>query len=335
MNYKKHYDLLIKKAIVRQKKSNLDFYTENHHIIPVCMGGNNSKENMVRLTAREHYIAHELLYKQYRSTKLAYAWICMSRNGQNQERNLTSKQYEKIRIIRSQVIGEALRKNPPFKGKTHSKETKKILSDNAKRWHKENPYSEERIKKFTETVAKMPKTDEHRKKIGRSGFIMMKNIHTGEVIRVERDSPLDADVWVNPYKYKIIKEGSGSATNAKTVWLNGIKYNTIKEAAKKENVSYQGLIDCMKRHGNDLTIKYMTVTNGKSNKFITDKCAVPDGWILGSVKSKRGQKIKKNCLWCDKEFTTVPSQDCKCCSRECSGHIKSKERTRNNNGRYC
>ena len=38
-------------------------YTERHHIIPRSFGGSNSKENIVRLTAREHFIAHLLLTK--------------------------------------------------------------------------------------------------------------------------------------------------------------------------------------------------------------------------------------------------------------------------------
>jgi 5-methylcytosine-specific restriction endonuclease McrA len=31
-----------------------DGYTENHHIIPKCLGGSNLKENLVNLTACEH-----------------------------------------------------------------------------------------------------------------------------------------------------------------------------------------------------------------------------------------------------------------------------------------
>jgi hypothetical protein len=38
-------------------------YTEKHHIIPSSLGGSNSKENLVVLTAREHFICHLLLTK--------------------------------------------------------------------------------------------------------------------------------------------------------------------------------------------------------------------------------------------------------------------------------
>lgn len=62
MNYQKHYDLLIEKARNRLEKTD---YTERHHIIPKCIGGTNKKENLVDLTAEEHYIAHMLLAKIY------------------------------------------------------------------------------------------------------------------------------------------------------------------------------------------------------------------------------------------------------------------------------
>tara|TARA_Y100000034_G_C6816879_1_gene367596 strand:+ start:209 stop:928 length:720 start_codon:yes stop_codon:yes gene_type:complete len=38
-------------------------YTENHHIIPTSLGGDNNQSNLVRLSAREHFIVHSLLPK--------------------------------------------------------------------------------------------------------------------------------------------------------------------------------------------------------------------------------------------------------------------------------
>lgn len=65
MNYSKHYDRLINRA----KNRNITGYTEKHHIIPRCMGGEDKGENLVRLTAREHFIAHLLLWKMYPNSK--------------------------------------------------------------------------------------------------------------------------------------------------------------------------------------------------------------------------------------------------------------------------
>jgi hypothetical protein len=61
MNYKKIYDSLITRA----KNRKLTEFTESHHIIPRCMGGNNDRSNLADLTPEEHYIAHQLLVKLY------------------------------------------------------------------------------------------------------------------------------------------------------------------------------------------------------------------------------------------------------------------------------
>lgn len=59
MNYQKHYDLLIERARTRV----ISGYIEKHHVIPRCLGGSNSPENIVRLTPEEHYLAHQILVK--------------------------------------------------------------------------------------------------------------------------------------------------------------------------------------------------------------------------------------------------------------------------------
>jgi hypothetical protein len=61
MNYKLHYNNLIE----RSKNRILKCYFEKHHILPKCIGGKDNKENLVNLTAREHFIAHILLSKIY------------------------------------------------------------------------------------------------------------------------------------------------------------------------------------------------------------------------------------------------------------------------------
>ena len=85
MNYVKHYNLLVDKA----KSRKLDCYTESHHIIPRCMGGVNDKDNLVQLTAREHFIAHLLLLKIYpKSYGLIKAVQMMCMASGNQERSM-------------------------------------------------------------------------------------------------------------------------------------------------------------------------------------------------------------------------------------------------------
>jgi hypothetical protein len=108
MNYKKHYDQLIRRATVRTIQSGY----EVHHINPKCLGGGNESENLVRLTPREHYVAHQLLVKifpnelnLYRALKIMsgssrcsnrlYAWI---RKGVIENANKLNKPQRKMMV---------------------------------------------------------------------------------------------------------------------------------------------------------------------------------------------------------------------------------------------
>jgi hypothetical protein len=84
MDYKKHYDLLIKRAKTRQ----LSCYIERHHIVPKCMGGTDDKSNLVELTPEEHYVAHQLLVKMYPNVDgLVYAASKMTVSSKTVLRN--------------------------------------------------------------------------------------------------------------------------------------------------------------------------------------------------------------------------------------------------------
>ena len=65
MDYQKVYNDLISKRKEFPLKKSKDLYTELHHIVPRCLGGTDESSNLVRLTAREHFIAHRLLAKIY------------------------------------------------------------------------------------------------------------------------------------------------------------------------------------------------------------------------------------------------------------------------------
>lgn len=97
MNNLKVYESLVEKAKVRGlDKSKHKGYFEIHHIIPRCLGGDNSEENLVMLTGREHFIAHILLWKIYPYAKpIAYAARMMTHRVDGCR--LTSNMYEKLK----------------------------------------------------------------------------------------------------------------------------------------------------------------------------------------------------------------------------------------------
>ena len=62
MDYQKIYSQLILKA---KERKTVEGYKELHHIIPKCVKGTDDVNNLVELTAKEHFIAHLLLTEIY------------------------------------------------------------------------------------------------------------------------------------------------------------------------------------------------------------------------------------------------------------------------------
>ena len=193
MNYLNIYNALMLK---RKENPSAAGYIENHHIVPVCMGGEDSKDNMVALSAKEHYVAHHLLYKHYKNTKLAHAWFSMLRSSSNQERSFTAKMRERAMNARSEEMRESS-KGPGnnFFGRKHTEETKRKIGEA----NRGESRSKEQIVAWIETIAKKPKSVEHRAKIARKGLIMLKNVDTLEIVRVSHAEAAQLNgTWVNP-----------------------------------------------------------------------------------------------------------------------------------------
>jgi hypothetical protein len=148
MNYQKIYkDLIIKcKNINRKKleKTNVNYvYYEKHHIIPKCLGGLNESNNLVLLTAKEHYVCHKLLtyiYKENR--KIALAFHKMSFGVHNNNYKVSSMDYAYARelisltpisIVTRKKLSKAAKGKPSKKkGIPISNEQKKKLSEAGK-----------------------------------------------------------------------------------------------------------------------------------------------------------------------------------------------------------
>ena len=71
MDYLEAYRLLMYKARHRNVPLAQNVYIEKHHILPRSMGGS----DMVKLTLKEHYIAHRLLEAITRGTKYHHKMI--------------------------------------------------------------------------------------------------------------------------------------------------------------------------------------------------------------------------------------------------------------------
>jgi hypothetical protein len=114
------YSKLYYKITSNAKQRITEGYTELHHIIPQSMGGSNDKENLVNLTAREHFICHWLLVKMTEGTdrsKMLYALNGMKAENKYQERyhtKITARVYEKYRIEHSENHSKTMKGRPAW-----------------------------------------------------------------------------------------------------------------------------------------------------------------------------------------------------------------------------
>ena len=122
-------------SIIERAKSRIlpkEIYTENHHILPKSLGGTNDSTNLVKLTAREHFICHLLLpkmvtgiYKRNMSFAL-WSMITMDHSTARSRYKINSKMFQTIKTQVSQA------KSDLHKGKLVSEETRKKMSESRK-----------------------------------------------------------------------------------------------------------------------------------------------------------------------------------------------------------
>ena len=100
--YKDVYSSIVERS--RDREIDPNCYYETHHILPSSLGGDNSKSNLVKLTAREHFICHYLLTKIADnfadSSKMIWAFHFMCVDPiKDQERRKNAANYELARKL--------------------------------------------------------------------------------------------------------------------------------------------------------------------------------------------------------------------------------------------
>ena len=162
------YTKLYYKITSNAKQRITEGYTELHHIIPQSMGGSNDKENLVDLTAREHFICHWLLIKMTEGedrSKMLYALNGMKAENKYQQRyhtKITARVYEKYRIEHAENHSKRMRGRPAWnKGLPQTEEHKE---KNRQAALQRAPKSEETITKWKESRAGYTHSEETRQK---------------------------------------------------------------------------------------------------------------------------------------------------------------------------
>lgn len=105
------YIIFIQKCI--EKNDNIVIF-ENHHICPKSKdmfpqyaSGKKHPWNIAKLTPRQHYIAHKLLFKIYRNRSQAFSYRAMANGQSNQHQHRTkSRNYESAKLETRPIISE-------------------------------------------------------------------------------------------------------------------------------------------------------------------------------------------------------------------------------------
>jgi len=215
--YQKAYDVLIKKARNRAKPEG---YTEIHHPIPRCLGGDESKENKVALTAKEHYEAHKFLAMIYSShQKIQYVWwsMCIQEAGNQQRYKVSAEDYAAAKAAWSKIMTDQmndpnskLRKSAVegIKNRVFTEEDRKLLSESSKKLWEDPDWRQNQVDKRT---GKHP-TEEARKNMseGQKGK---------EISQKTRDATAESNknrVWTPEMRKNMSEAKKGTVISDKT-----------------------------------------------------------------------------------------------------------------------
>lgn len=274
MNYSKiYYNLLEKRRNFPVKK---DVYQERHHIIPRCLGGNDNSDNIIALTAREHYVAHLLLVKIYKNDsdktkyyKMLYALECMTllkdpsryNLGYDRRFKMNSRLFEFIKIeiskAKSYICSNAYAK----------------LSDSEKELRRKQ--TSEAIKKYYQTHSSKWIGRKHKSE----SIQKMKEYSSTKPI-YGLDNPIFGKIWIcnDSTKECILWD---KETDIPQGWRKG---RLFKNKDSYEKLSHPG-------HTYILG-KICIHDNFNHDKYIDPSDPIPEGWFRGRTPSKTGNHRK-------------------------------------------
>jgi len=267
MNYLKIYRDLIDRASRRA----LEEYSEKHHVIPRCLGGDNEPDNLVKLTPEEHFVAHQLLIKIYpENEKLIYAlnlmseksnrrnnkrygWIkrkcSVTRTGKTKEidegrkktseklKGRTKETHEHVRLMTEKKIGKTKHNDEGRKKASEKLKGRTKHNDEGKRKTSEKlkgrtKYNDEGIRKTSEKLkGRTKETHEYLLIVGAKNAKILKG-------RTKRD--FDYLKGISKKLRKLTNEQESYLVNARN---NGSKYSEILVELKKQgvNIGYSAL----------------------------------------------------------------------------------------------
>ncbi len=205
----------------------VDVYTEKHHICPKANDlfpqykFTRYKWNFIKLTARQHYISHRLLYKTYPTTTMAYVFynFCNGYKTLKQNRELfiiNSRMYENLKIQHSKNVSATKINRVVVKNITNGETFSMSKSDFNNRplptnifgasFNLKFPPNLERNKKISLANQGRPKSADHRKRMSesRKNMVSVLIIETNEKVVISKEEfDNNRDIYCGSTKGKI------------------------------------------------------------------------------------------------------------------------------------
>ena len=244
MNYKKNYEDYIRyvKTLDRKKEKrsrngiiNENYiYYERHHIEPTCLGGPDTEDNTVFLTAREHFLAHYLLTKVYpNNNKIIFAFMIFSMQKNPTHlglRYMNSNLFSSIREQSKLALSETLKS---YNSNISIRKQKSISMSGINNsmfgktpWNKGIKRTEEERKKISDGV----KTQYNNLSIDEK---LVRNIRAQLKVKKYWEDHLDE---LSEYRDKLSKANSGlkNPMAGKSIYSTWIENYGIEEADRKK-----------------------------------------------------------------------------------------------------
>jgi hypothetical protein len=255
MKYEKIYSQIIERA----KHRVLEGYKETHHITPRCMSGTDEKDNLVDLTAREHFICHLLLtriYPEHKGLRLAIWNMCNAKRIYQGRYKPNSRLYEMIRTeYRELIKGE----NHPSYGRKNSDEVREKMSQIAKKRFENNPgtfkgrtHSEETRKKLSNNMKGKTQSNHQKTRVKESltGTKWYHKLDGRNLRAFPNDPKIIEEGWLpgrfggksisdnaNKVKKKKYKGKKLPATSNKRCSIDGVEFESAKVAAQHLDIN--------------------------------------------------------------------------------------------------
>ena len=187
------------------KHQKITGYSEVHHIVPKSLGGSDNASNLIKLTARQHYVAHWMLWKAIGGVA-GRSFFMMSNFGKYGKVN--SKAYEKAREDYSKQVSEQLTGKPSQNPFSQECREKMRLAKLGKK------LTPEHIQNVVATRIGIPLSEAHKAKISqvKSGISTRGSGWKHDMATLEKmsESNRNKPYITCPHCMKIVKDHGGA-----------------------------------------------------------------------------------------------------------------------------